>query len=245
MSFLTFPECNGSCHPDAWVRNFKFVISFYRGAPSEQEAINIALLNISQIFDLKRLNQSILKILPIKLFTDTFSLKIAESQSINEVFINLQNFLFQYKRVVKYGSVITLRHIDTGKLLSSSLKRYTGGSKQYWAYAVDRRANDYESWTMPEVLNPPIPPVYGGNKGKGLPKYESKPGEAEKFLSIIGSNFKWPASMPDGYRRHVFWALADDVGRIEYDDIAAYNYLVFFDCLDKGEFETHKDEWVL
>ncbi|CAG8549986.1 16781_t:CDS:2 [Gigaspora rosea] len=235
MSFLTFPEYNGSCHPDDWVRNFKFVISFRGGAPSEHEIVKIALLKISrsiysdqniqiskfsqlieflkadpsfkifktnseqklltlqftyltnvrdfiielrqllsdaEIFDLNRQKQSILKILPLKLFTDNFSLKIAESQSINEVFINLQNFLFQYKRVVKYGSVITLRHIDTGKLLSSSLKNYTGRSTHYraYAYAIDRRATDYESWTvMPEVLNDKIPPVYDGNKEKGLP----------------------------------------------------------------------------
>ncbi|CAG8802676.1 34231_t:CDS:2, partial [Gigaspora margarita] len=37
-------------------------------------------------------------------------------------------------------------------------------------YAVDRRATDYESWTViPEVLNDKIPPVYGGNKEKDLP----------------------------------------------------------------------------
>ncbi|CAG8521905.1 11808_t:CDS:1 [Dentiscutata heterogama] len=197
MSFLSFPEYNGSCHPDDWLRNFKFVAAFLGriSSESESELVNLALLKISrsiyndkniqisnfsqlieflkadpsfkifktnseqklsalkftyltnvqdfiielrqllsdaEIFDLKLQKQSILKILPIKLFADSFSLKIAESQSINEVFINLQNFLFQYNRVVKYGSVITLRHIDTGKLLSSSLERYTGGSKQYW-----------------------------------------------------------------------------------------------------------------
>ncbi|KAF0374976.1 ATP dependent DNA helicase [Gigaspora margarita] len=80
---------------------------------------------------------------------------------------------------------------------------------------------------------------------ESLKKYECKPGEAEKFLNIIGSNFKWPVSMPDHYRHHVFWALTDDVDRFENDDKAAYNYLVFFNCLDKGEFEMHMDKWVL
>ncbi|CAG8691366.1 6152_t:CDS:2, partial [Dentiscutata erythropus] len=130
------------------------------------------LLFDAEIFDLKLQKQSILKILPFKLFADTFSLKITESKNINEVFINLQNFLLQYKRVVKYGSVITLRHNNTGKLLSSTFERYTGGSKQYWAFAVDRRATDYESWTiMPEVLQNGFSPTYGGNKDKGSPVY--------------------------------------------------------------------------
>ncbi|CAG8789737.1 24918_t:CDS:1, partial [Gigaspora rosea] len=38
-----------------------------------------------------------------------------------------------------------------------------------YAYAIDRRAIDFESWTvMPEVLNDKIPQVYGGNKEKCL-----------------------------------------------------------------------------
>ncbi|CAG8639403.1 3970_t:CDS:2, partial [Racocetra fulgida] len=130
------------------------------------------LLSDAEIVDLKLQKQSILKILPSKLFADTFSLKIAESQNINEVFTNLQNFLFQYKRVIKYGSVITLRNVETGKLLSSSLDKYTGGSKQHWAFAVERRPTDYELWTiMPEVFKSGIIPVYGGNKEIGLPVY--------------------------------------------------------------------------
>ncbi|CAG8659992.1 27697_t:CDS:2 [Dentiscutata erythropus] len=206
MSFLSFPEYNGSCHPDDWLRNLKFVANV-GGKKAEIELVSLALLKISrsiyndeniqisnfsqlieflkadpsfkifktnseqkllalkytystkvqdfiielrqllsdaEIFDLKLQKQSILKILPIKLFADTFSLKIAESQSINEVYINLQNFLFQYKRVVKYGSI----------------------------YAINRRATDYELWTiMPEVLKNATPPIYSGNKEKGLPVY--------------------------------------------------------------------------
>ncbi|CAG8553287.1 12734_t:CDS:2 [Gigaspora margarita] len=80
---------------------------------------------------------------------------------------------------------------------------------------------------------------------KSLKKYECKPEEAEKFLNIIGSNFKWSVSMPDHYRHHVFWALTDDVGRFENDDKVAYNYLVFFNCLDKDKFEMHMNKWVL
>ncbi|RIB22623.1 hypothetical protein C2G38_2033414 [Gigaspora rosea] len=80
---------------------------------------------------------------------------------------------------------------------------------------------------------------------ESIKKYEKEPDDAEKFLSIIGSNFKWPVSMPDHYRSFVVWALTDDVTRFEHADKAAYNYLVFFDCLDKGEFAMHMDEWVL
>ncbi|KAF0471567.1 hypothetical protein F8M41_025224 [Gigaspora margarita] len=47
MSFLTFPEYNGSCNPDDLVRNFKFVIAFCGGEPSEHEKLKLRL-NISR-----------------------------------------------------------------------------------------------------------------------------------------------------------------------------------------------------
>ncbi|KAF0459821.1 hypothetical protein F8M41_000711 [Gigaspora margarita] len=195
MALSSFPEYNGSCHPEDWLRKFKLVATVQEKISSESEiflktdpsfsifkiesehkllALRFThltdvkdfiielrqLLADAEIFDPKLQKQSILKILPTNL-SDTLGLKIAESQDIHEVFINLRNFLSQYKRVLKYGSVITLRHIDTGKLLSSSLHKYTGGSKQYWAYAVNCRATDYESWTvMPELIKDGVPPVY-------------------------------------------------------------------------------------
>ncbi|CAG8591310.1 18811_t:CDS:2, partial [Racocetra fulgida] len=107
------------------------------------------LLADAEILDLKLQKQSILKILPTK-FLDTFRLKIVNSQNIDDVFINLRSFLSQFKRVVKYGSVITLRHIDY---------RATGPT-------------DHELWTiMPEVIKDGISPTYNpvndGNKIKG------------------------------------------------------------------------------
>ncbi|CAG8687307.1 15062_t:CDS:2 [Cetraspora pellucida] len=224
MDLTAFPEYNGSCHPEDWLRRFKFVATVQEKISSESELISLALLKISrsiyrndnnkinnfsqlldflkadtsfhifkieaeqkllalrfthlddvkdfiielqqlladaEIFDLNLQKQSILKILPTK-FSGTFSLKFSNSQNVVDVFINLQDFLYQYKRVVKYGSVITLRHINTEKLLSSSLHRYTGGTKQYWAYAVDCRVTgptDNELWTIMAVNN--------GNKQRG------------------------------------------------------------------------------
>ncbi|CAG8591071.1 5321_t:CDS:2 [Cetraspora pellucida] len=278
MNFLSFPEYNGSCHPEDWLRNFKFIATFQEKMVTETELVRLALLKISrsiyrdnnnsitnfsqlleflkadpsftifkinseqkllslrftyltdikdfiielrqllsdaEIFELKLQKQSIIKILPSKLFPDTFSLKIAESQNIHEVFINLQNFLFQYKRIIKYGSVITLCHVDTGKLLSSSLNRYTGGSQQYWVFAVDRRPTDYESWTiMPEVSKSGIPPVYGGNKEIGSPVYYGdritlrNNGTGQKLHSHDPMRFKSPiTSQVEGIKTPFFMTL--------------------------------------
>ncbi|RIB26135.1 hypothetical protein C2G38_2138446 [Gigaspora rosea] len=80
---------------------------------------------------------------------------------------------------------------------------------------------------------------------ESLRKYEHRPGRAKKFLNIIGSSFEWPVSMLNQYRDFVFWALTDDVGSCEDDIKTAYNYFVFFDCLDKGEFNKHIDNWIL
>ncbi|KAF0508474.1 ATP dependent DNA helicase [Gigaspora margarita] len=55
---------------------------------------------------------------------------------------------------------------------------------------------------------------------ESLKKYERRPGKAEKFLN--------------------------DVGSCDEDDIkTAYSYLVFFNCLDKGEFNKFMNNWVL
>ncbi|CAG8710719.1 4435_t:CDS:2 [Gigaspora margarita] len=55
---------------------------------------------------------------------------------------------------------------------------------------------------------------------ESLKKYEHRPGQAEKFLN--------------------------DVGSCDEDDIkTAYNYLVFFNCLDKGKFNKYMNNWVL
>ncbi|CAG8720572.1 16928_t:CDS:2, partial [Cetraspora pellucida] len=173
MDLTAFPEYNGSCHPEDWLRKFKFIATVQEKISSEFELISLALLKITDtsfhifkieagqkllVLRLTHLTDSILKILPTK-FSGTFSLKFSNSQN---VFMNLRDFLSKYTRVIKYGSVITLRHINTEKLLSSSLHRYTGGTNQYWAYAVDSHVTgptDNELWT--------IMPVNNGNKQRG------------------------------------------------------------------------------
>ncbi|CAG8456400.1 12242_t:CDS:1, partial [Dentiscutata heterogama] len=90
------------------------------------------LLSDAEIFDLNTQKKYIIKILSSKLLAKNFSSKIANATSADEVFINLQESLHKLKRVVKYGSVITLYHVDTNKILSRTLNKYSGGSKQYW-----------------------------------------------------------------------------------------------------------------
>ncbi|KAF0553904.1 hypothetical protein F8M41_019747 [Gigaspora margarita] len=52
------------------------------------------------------------------------------------------------------------------------LQPFRKGIKFELANAINRRATDYESWTiMSEVLKNTIPPTYGGIKEKGSPVY--------------------------------------------------------------------------
>ncbi|RHZ76308.1 hypothetical protein Glove_199g202 [Diversispora epigaea] len=103
---------------------------------------------------------------------------------------------------------------------------------------------------------------------ESLRMYEKKPGEAQMFLGTTKNflhtrcffvsltnafadrtknNFRWPASMPNDIRSHVFWALTDNVNVFEGDQDreSALNFLYFYDSLDKGIFDEHKKEWVL
>ncbi|CAJ0759996.1 11686_t:CDS:2, partial [Entrophospora sp. SA101] len=79
---------------------------------------------------------------------------------------------------------------------------------------------------------------------ESLRKYEKNPGQSQKFLDRVGQNFRWPVSMDDCDKRTVFFYLTDE-DPLEYDDEAGLNLLFFFDSIDKGTFDEHKDSWVL
>src|SRR5437879_4268793 len=50
--------------------------------------------------------------------------------------------------------------------------------------------------------------------------------------------------MEDCVRATVFFYLADE-SALEFDDETALNLIFFFDNLDKGTFDEHKDDWAL
>ena len=109
---------------------------------------------------------------------------------------------------------------------------------------------------------------------KSLRKYEKNPGQSQKFLGRteifpeqhtnntyiygsaftlflinffvdrVGQNFRWPVSMDDCDKHTVFFYLTDE-DALEYDDETALNLIFFFDNIDKGTFDEHKDSWVL
>ncbi|RIA95846.1 hypothetical protein C1645_756500, partial [Glomus cerebriforme] len=85
--------------------------------------------------------------------------------------------------------------------------------------------------TPPETLN-------------SLRAYEKKTGEAQRFLDRMGDNFRWPTSMPKYARDQVFWAFSD-IDVTEDDQEYALNCVYFYDSLDKGLFNEHKEDWVL
>nr|CAG8519278.1 13890_t:CDS:2 [Entrophospora candida] len=91
--------------------------------------------------------------------------------------------------------------------------------------------------TTIEISNPP-------ETVESLHEYETEPGQAQKFLDRMGQNFRWPASMEDCVRATAFFFLADE-STLEFDDEAGFNLIFFYNNLDKGTFDEHKDSWVL
>ncbi|CAG8545522.1 14346_t:CDS:2 [Ambispora leptoticha] len=77
---------------------------------------------------------------------------------------------------------------------------------------------------------------------QSLLKYEHKPGQAQRFLARMGKNFRWPSSMPEYLRRHSFRIIADI--EFEFDDEVGFNFIFFYNALDRGEFTGHENEWV-
>ncbi|CAH1769171.1 15160_t:CDS:2, partial [Entrophospora sp. SA101] len=73
-------------------------------------------------------------------------------------------------------------------------------------------------------------------------EYEHRPGQAQRFLARMGKNFRWPSSMPEYLRRHSFRIIADI--EFEFDDEVGFNFIFFYNALDRGEFTGHENEWV-
>ncbi|RHZ65480.1 hypothetical protein Glove_315g80 [Diversispora epigaea] len=88
-----------------------------------------------------------------------------------------------------------------------------------------------------EIPNPP-------ETVDSLLKYETKPGQAQKFLDRVGPDFRWPVSMIEPDRATAVFYIADD-SACEYDDETGFNLICFFDNFDNGTFDEHKDSWVL
>ncbi|CAI2161696.1 8616_t:CDS:2 [Funneliformis geosporum] len=75
-----------------------------------------------------------------------------------------------------------------------------------------------------------------------LRAYEKK--AANVFIDRMGNNFRWPTSMPQCTREQVFWTFTDNEV-LEDDQEYGLNSIYFYDCLDKGLFNDHKEDWVL
>ncbi|RGB24597.1 hypothetical protein C1646_772840 [Rhizophagus diaphanus] len=74
--------------------------------------------------------------------------------------------------------------------------------------------------------------------------YEKNTDEAQRFLDHMGNDFRWPISMPQNTRDQVFWVFTDnDV--TEDDQEYALNCIYFYNSLDNGMFDEHKQDWVL
>ncbi|CAG8722369.1 7942_t:CDS:2, partial [Funneliformis caledonium] len=97
----------------------------------------------------------------------------------------------------------------------------------------------------PEALNPTMNVISNPPETvESLRKYEKRSGQDQKFLDRVGQNFRWPASMNENDRDTAFIYLTDEYA-LEFDDEAGLNLIFFFDNIDKGTFDEHKDDWVL
>ncbi|CAI2185488.1 536_t:CDS:2 [Funneliformis geosporum] len=91
--------------------------------------------------------------------------------------------------------------------------------------------------TTTEISNPP-------ETIESLRKYENKSGQAQKFLDRVGQDFRWPASMNEVDRGTAFFYLTDE-SALEFDDETGFNLIFFYNNIDKGTFDEHKNDWVL
>ncbi|CAG8581941.1 4901_t:CDS:2 [Funneliformis caledonium] len=89
--------------------------------------------------------------------------------------------------------------------------------------SIRKRASNLSEALKPittEILNPTMTETSHSETIESLYKYETLPGQTQKFL-------------------------ADEESALEFDNEIAFNLIFFYDNIDKGIFNEHKDEWVL
>ncbi|KAI7861909.1 MIR motif-containing protein [Spinellus fusiger] len=62
--------------------------------------------------------------------------------------------------IVRYGDHVSLKHVMTGRLLTSADERYIGGSNQQKVFAGDWSPTEYSTWIVMPTLNSDEEPGY-------------------------------------------------------------------------------------
>ena len=98
---------------------------------SEFIAKFISLCSNANIIDQKEKKDYLLRALPDDIVRNSFRDQIKNLSTFDKTIETFKDVVLKHRRQIRYGSKIALKHVVTGRFLSSKDVQYTGGSKQH------------------------------------------------------------------------------------------------------------------
>ena len=97
---------------------------------SEFIAKFISLCDSASITDKEEKKSYLVRALPDDIVRNLFRNQIENPSSFDEAIKTFKDLMLEHRRQIRYGSKIALKHVATGRFLSSNETRYNTGSKQ-------------------------------------------------------------------------------------------------------------------
>jgi hypothetical protein len=84
----------------------------------------------AEITNIEEQKRYLINALPYNFFKNEFSIKQKNVNSMDELIKTFEEIVSDYSRIIRNGSIIALRHVGTGKYLSSCNKKYPQPNQQ-------------------------------------------------------------------------------------------------------------------
>ncbi|RIA90437.1 hypothetical protein C1645_769890 [Glomus cerebriforme] len=116
-----------------------------------------SLCRDAEINDVEEQKNYLYYTLPNDFFRNEFIKHFDDIKAMNDLVVCFENTLNEYSKFILNGSAVALKHVVTGKYLSSSNKHYETGSKNQMVYCGQSLRDSNAVWTIrcfnsPELL---------------------------------------------------------------------------------------------
>ncbi|RGB41917.1 hypothetical protein C1646_810326 [Rhizophagus diaphanus] len=117
-----------------------------------------SLCRNAEISDIDRQKHHLYYTLPNDFFRNEFIKHYDDIKTMNDLVICFESTLNEYSRFILNGSVVALKHVATGKYLTSSIKHYETGSKNQVVFCGKSLRDSNSAWTIKCLQSPEFLP---------------------------------------------------------------------------------------
>jgi len=143
---ITFPIFKNSCKRKLHLLKYR---SEREGGDTPKFIANfLSLCRDAEIDDVDIQKNTLYYTLPNDFFRNEFIRKYDDIKSIMDLLILFENTLNEYSKFILNGAVVALKHVGTGKYLSSNDKTYVTGSKDQVAFCGQFLRDSHATWTI-------------------------------------------------------------------------------------------------